>query len=439
MYNGYALNRFKYWAWEAFGMNDQEMKGFKDRKRLLLLLAVFIGMIVAFALMSYSILIKDLKADLGNKAEILAVDITHWLYLDRQEYDRLLTLDFNQVLQDPTNIRFETTARTVMEKAEVKYVYLINELPEEQAKYRVEAGEAEAYGQPEGTGLTGVYILDAVLSDALRLEDTKNAGYTDKDRYTVLRPEVQQIVAARKAAFLLNTDEWGTYLTGFAPYYTSQGEFLGMLGVDLFPDKYYAYVHKSMTVFIVFVCILFGTGLAVSKLLVRMWRAEERVRLESELATTDALTGLINRRRFVGLLAHEYAVCRREGMALTLILADLEGLSQHNAVYSAAGGDLALKATAEFLKTRVKRGADALSRFGGDEFALFLHNTEAENAVGFAEALLEDAPYPLSIGMLVTMPEDAFEPEELLRQLEEAVGNALKAGTRKYVLIDETQ
>ncbi len=420
-------------------MEKQKMKGFDNRKQIYGMVLILIGLVFVFTVMSYTILVKDLKANLGNKALVLAVDITHWLDLDQQEYDRLLAMDFNAALADPYNQEFEKTAREVMELSEIKYVYLLSEIPKDQAKYKVESGEGEEYHAVTGTPLTGVYLLDAVLSEELRLEDTGGQGYTDKSRYTILRPEVRQIIKDKKPAFLLNTDEWGTYITGYAPYFTKQGEFIGILGVDLFPDKYYAYIKRSMTVFGVFLVILFLAGIAFTKLLTRVWKAEERVRLEAEISAQDMLTGLINRRRFMGLLAHEHAVCRREGMPLTLMLADLEDFSRFNSLQGEVHGDQALIRTAEFLKTRVKRGADGLCRFGGDEFGIFLHNTEAENAVSFIEPLLIEAPHPLSVGILVIMPEEPLQAEALIHQLEEAVKAAHQAGSRKYAMIDETQ
>lgn len=400
---------------------------------------IYIGMIIVFAVASYTILIKDLKSDLGNKAMVLAVDITHWVGLDQPEYDRLLSLGFNGLLEDPTNVDFEKKAREIMKQSEIKYIYLLSELPKEKAKYKVEAGESSEYNAPGGTPLTGAYILDAVLSEELRLEDTGGQGYTDKSRYTIIQPKVLDIMKKREPAFLLNTDEWGTYMTGYAPCYTEQGEFLGILGVDIFPDKYYAYIKKSMTIFGFFLFVLFVAGLSFSRLLTRVWKAEERIALENELAVMDSLTGLVNRRRFLGLLTHEYAISRREGMPLTLMMADLEGFTQYNGVHGDFEGNEMLKATANFLRTRIKRGSDGLCRYGGDEFAFFLHNTEAENAVSFAEPLLNDSPHPLSLGILVIMPDDVLKPEDILKKLEDAVGKAQQAGTRKYALLDETR
>lgn len=420
-------------------MENQRTKNHWGRKQLLMMMLIYAGMIIAFVVVSYTILIKDLKSDLGNKAMVLAMEISSWMEMDHQEFDRLVTLNFSELIADPTNVDFEEKTREVMLKSEIKYIYLLSVLPQERAKYHIKAEETQDYNVPEGTPLTGIYVLDSVQSDALRQEDAGGFNYEDRIRYTIIQPEILQLINEKEPAFILNTDEWGTYLTGFAPYYSDNGDYLGMIGVDLFPDKYYAYIKRSMGIFGGFLFMLFLTGLIFSKLLTRVWNAEERIRLENELANMDTLTGLMNQRCFNGLLTHEYAVCRREGIPLTLMLADLENFTQFNRIQGEPAGNQVLIATAEYLSTQVKRSSDALCRFGGDEFGIFLHNTEAENAVTFAEFILSRSPHPFALGILVIMPEKAINQELILEQIKEAVEHAKKAGSRKYAIMDETR
>ncbi len=420
-------------------MNNQRRNQLMGRRSIYILIVIYVAMIAVFAVASYNILAKNLKADLGNKAMILAMDITHWLDVDQVEYDRLLGMDFNDLLKDSTNVNFEKNARDVMHYAEIKYVYLRCPLKADKIKYKVEPGEEAFYKVPVGTPLSDVYLLDAVVNDETRLADTGGKGYTDKSRYTVPIPRIKAIMDKREPTYILETAEWGTYLCGFAPLYSKQGEFIGMLGVDLYPDKYYAYVQKTLGVFAIFFLVLFLTGVLLSKLVTRVWKAEERVRLEHELSAIDTLTQLFNRRRFLGLLEHEYAVCRREGMPLTIMLADLESFAQINSKSGDFKGDQVLIETAGYLSKQIKRGADGLCRFGGDEFGMFLHNTEAENARELAGQILRDAPHPLSLGILTIMPEAPLQADDLMTELEELLAQAKKAGTRKYAIQDETQ
>ncbi len=269
------------------------------------------------------------------------------------------------------------------------------------------------------------------MDEATRLADTEGQGYTDKDRYTAAEPTFTKILKERKAAYALDTAEWGTYLSGYAPYYTADGDFLGMIGVDLYPENYYTYVRKSLMLFAAFATALILGGLLVSRLWTRAWRAEERVRLEDELATRDALTGLMNRRSFTELLAHEYAACRREGMPLTLMLCEPEIPD------SVRDGDREdrMKKAAEALRLLVKRSSDGLCRYSDETFAVFLSNTEGDNGLYLARQILEAPQGPWTIGVLALQPEGPMEEETLAAQLE---GAPKKQGRRKAVLLDET-
>lgn len=404
------------------------------KERIPVLLTAYLILVFAAALLSFNVLIRDLKADLGNKAMVLAVDISHWLQLDRGTAEVLLAQDFNSLLENPVNREFEQRARNIMAHSEIKYIYLRAELPPEQVKYQVEAAEADVYKLPAGTPLSHVYVLDAVVDEATRLADTEGQGYTDKDRYTAAEPTFTKILKERKAAYALDTAEWGTYLSGYAPFYTTDGEFLGMIGVDLYPENYYTYVRKSLMLFAAFATALILGGLLVSRLWTRAWRAEERIRLEDELATRDTLTGLMNRRSFMELLAHEYAACRREGMSLTLMLCEPE-LPE---AVRGAERETGMKNAAAWLRQMVKRSADGLCRYSDESFAVFLSNTEGENGLYLARQILEDPQSPWTIGVLALQPEEPLEEKTLADQLEGALGAAKKQGRRRAVLLDET-
>ena len=108
-----------------------------------------------------------------------------------------------------------------------------------------------------------------------------------------------------------------------------------------------------------------------------MLRALEAMRS----ATTDPLTGLGNRRRFEQRLEGEL----RRGRRLSVCLLDLDGLKQLNDTLGHQEGDRALRTVAQ----RLDAGGEAF-RIGGDEFALLLVGTEAEEARALVEALLVD-------------------------------------------------
>jgi len=107
-----------------------------------------------------------------------------------------------------------------------------------------------------------------------------------------------------------------------------------------------------------------------------------------ELADTDSLTGLVNRRKFAQLVAHDIGLARRHGHALSLILFDLDHFKQINDVHGHAAGDAVLADVARKCREAVRQ-TDIVARWGGEEFAVLMPETDQEGARLMAERLRE--------------------------------------------------
>lgn len=106
------------------------------------------------------------------------------------------------------------------------------------------------------------------------------------------------------------------------------------------------------------------------------------------LATQDQLTGLDNRRSFDEMLAQESRRAAREGTPLSLLLLDLDYFKRFNDAYGHVAGDQCLKAVATALKQGVRRPGDLVARYGGEELAIILPNTDPSGAGSVAELML---------------------------------------------------
>jgi diguanylate cyclase (GGDEF)-like protein len=125
----------------------------------------------------------------------------------------------------------------------------------------------------------------------------------------------------------------------------------------------------------------------VSELLMRAVRcAAKQYMLQAELgnlALTDELTGLFNRRGFMALAERQLKLGRRSGRGMMLFVMDVDGLKQINDSFGHFEGDRALKSTAEVLEETF-RDSDVVARLGGDEFAVL-----AIEASGHSEATIK--------------------------------------------------
>jgi diguanylate cyclase (GGDEF)-like protein len=143
-------------------------------------------------------------------------------------------------------------------------------------------------------------------------------------------------------------------------------------------DVVYAAAHFANVVVLVY---------AATALLERMTAQSfaYRRRLQHE-ASTDALTGLDNRRAFENGLAREIERARRLGVALTLALIDIDHFKRINDTWGHDAGDRVLHQVAQAMRARLRR-SDLVARIGGEEFALVMLGTEPPGAAIVLERL----------------------------------------------------
>ena len=162
-------------------------------------------------------------------------------------------------------------------------------------------------------------------------------------------------------------------------------------------------------------------------------------------ATTDELTGLANRRRFMDALTTEIGRVERFGGSLALLLADIDDFKRINDRFGHHVGDEALRRFAVLLAGEL-RDVDVAGRLGGEEFALLLPETDRDGALVAAEriraAVARDElvlPEPVRLRFTVSLGVAAYEGgsgEEFLRQADAALYRAKGEGKNCVVAAD---
>ena len=177
----------------------------------------------------------------------------------------------------------------------------------------------------------------------------------------------------------------------------------------------------------------------------RRQRAEieaANVRL-SELAATDSLTGLANRRVFDERLAVEFAQAKRKKRELSVMILDLDGFKRRNDLYGHQQGDAALRQFARLLEEATREG-DLAARYGGEEFVLLLPETDDAQAAQLADRILEkiraavweDEPLTTSIGA-ASLDAAMASDQRLVSLADEALYAAKRAGRDRFVSYKE--
>jgi diguanylate cyclase len=171
----------------------------------------------------------------------------------------------------------------------------------------------------------------------------------------------------------------------------------------------------------------------------RVAEAEARLR---ELATTDAMSGLWNRRHFQALAEGELARARRQGSALSVVLADIDHFKQVNDRHGHEAGDHVIRHVSKTMREQLRAG-DLIGRWGGEEFILLLPGCDAAGATQLCERMRQHvARSPCDIGgqqIPVTvsfgvMPLPLDEPFELaVRHADGALYQAKRAGRDRVV------
>jgi diguanylate cyclase (GGDEF)-like protein len=188
-----------------------------------------------------------------------------------------------------------------------------------------------------------------------------------------------------------------------------------------------------------------GVALVISGALLAGWlvdRNHQTAALLRDEAATDPLTGLPNRRQLEARLALEAARSRRRGASFAVLMLDVDHFKRFNDTHGHQGGDEALRAVARALAAALRAG-DFAVRYGGEEFAVVLPDTDAASAASVAERVRErveglriavtsweSARATVSIG-LAACPEDAEEVGRLVARADTALYAAKQEGRNR--------
>ncbi|WP_190806045.1 GGDEF domain-containing protein [Leptolyngbya sp. FACHB-261] len=158
-----------------------------------------------------------------------------------------------------------------------------------------------------------------------------------------------------------------------------------------------------------------------------------------QVAYTDALTQVGNRRAFDQAIKREWRSGCRTQSTLAVVMVDLDFFKRHNDTYGHQSGDELLACVANTLRTHLHRAGDAVFRYGGEEFAVVLPNTDLAGARVVAEGLrlaVEALGCTASFGVAAIVPNQADSFASLVGQADQALYQAKREGRNRVCCAD---
>lgn len=165
------------------------------------------------------------------------------------------------------------------------------------------------------------------------------------------------------------------------------------------------------------------------------------------LADTDELTGICNRRSMDRCLTSEWNRHYRAQKPLSLLFIDIDYFKQYNDTYGHDGGDRCLILIAEILRNHSQRSSDMAVRFGGEEFAVILPETDEHDALNIGKTILADIerlqiPHSsssvarcvtVSVGVATMIPNQPDSDDLLRLSADKALYQAKKMGRNRAI------
>jgi diguanylate cyclase (GGDEF)-like protein len=196
----------------------------------------------------------------------------------------------------------------------------------------------------------------------------------------------------------------------------------------------------------------------LNELRVRLRAGRRIIELQNELlaardilyarATHDSLTGLLNHEEILGIMDKELARSERDGVCVSIIMADIDHFKLVNDTYGHLAGDVVLRSSAQKILS-MERTYDSIGRYGGEEFLIVLPECCLECAAAFAERLRSCIcresidtpegmiPITISLGVATSGKNGRLDGHSLVKAADAALYRAKENGRNRVEVVED--
>jgi diguanylate cyclase (GGDEF)-like protein len=163
-----------------------------------------------------------------------------------------------------------------------------------------------------------------------------------------------------------------------------------------------------------------------------------------DIAMTDSLTGLYNRRYFDSFYENIFDQASRYSTIFSLIMCDIDHFKKINDTYGHDKGDAVLKEVAKILKNNIRK-SDIAARYGGEEFMIVLPQTELSNCLDVARKIKtliskinikDTGKITISMGVISYSKEFEDKAKDFLKKVDELLYDAKNRGRNRIISVD---
>ena len=218
-----------------------------------------------------------------------------------------------------------------------------------------------------------------------------------------------------------------------------------ILLIDITQER--ALLHSTMGLLVIAILGFSIFVLIVSLFFIRKREAEINLLTEKlhDIAITDELSGLYNRKYFNEQVPLEIRRAIRTNLSVTMIMVDIDNFKRYNDMYGHQAGDAIIQTVSKMIRSQFDRAGDLCFRIGGEEFAIVFAHVQGTDAVQAAQLLREriesihlehmgNEPYQIltiSLGVVTGGPDTLSTMEKLYKMADEALYEAKNNGRNR--------